>query len=74
MGACSGGRRTRVERRHLAEHFRRAYDCEQILAAIARKAADLDLPGNDYVHMVTGVAFGVDGVPGWEVNGFKPFG
>jgi hypothetical protein len=51
-----GVARPGVEERQLAEHLARPQDGEQVLAAVSRRPAELDLALDDDVEPVAGVA------------------
>ena len=55
-GGGGGGARARVEQRQLAEHLARAEDRQEVLAAVAAGAAELDLALADDVEPVALVA------------------
>src|SRR5690606_40768725 len=70
---CSSdlGTRTGVEDGQLAEHVRGPEDAEQVLPAVGGLAADLHLPGQDDVQLVTGLTLLEDDVAARELHALQ---
>src|SRR5690606_27810519 len=73
LGHRGGGRGTRtgVEDGQLAEHVRGPEDAEQVLPAVGGLAADLHLPGQDDVQLVTGLTLLEDDVAARELHALQ---
>ena len=71
LGDGGGGRgaRARVEERELAEHLAGAEDGEEVLAAVAARAAELDLALADDVEPVALVALVEQDVAALQARG-----